>query len=109
LIGDWAGSPAAAGEASAEASAEGSAEAASEGSAEAATEGAAEAATEGAAEAAAEAATEAAGGVEAAGVVAPPHAARIGTISAMMSVHAKVVARREERYMLAVSLGKHTQ
>jgi hypothetical protein len=99
LTGDSAGAPPAAAEA------EGSAEASAEGSAEAATEGSAEAATEAAgAEAATEAAGAEAAGVEAAGVAAPPHAAKIGTIKAMMSVHAKVVARREERYILAVSL-----
>jgi hypothetical protein len=98
LTGDCAGSPPAAAEA------EGSAEASAEGSAEAATEGSAEAATEGAAEAATEAAGAEAAGVEAAGVAAPPQAAKIGTIKAMISVQAKVVARREERYILAVSL-----
>ena len=96
LIGDSAASPVPpAGDASADG------DAAADGDASAVGDASGDAEATGASEAGAEAA----GAGDAAGVVAvPPHAARIGTTSARMSIQANVVARREERNILYFSL-----
>jgi hypothetical protein len=78
-----------------DADAEGSADADAEGSADADASGEAEAAADGDAAVDAEAAGDAAGGV-----AVPPHAARIGTMSAKSIVHAIIFARCGKRDIL---------